>query len=304
MTSAFGRCPSSLLASLPTPNAEQQFLPALPGWLDLILSVTACFTIIVVLLLPNRRRRWINPAGGLLPAHRLREESIIIAVIVYLTAAACATTAAGWIANDALVAQVMAGVVAQVLGIAVCAVIARRAFDGGAGALLRGPADQPFRARRAGMVILATWLSIGLCQFGLFATVLTIRLVAPDVTFEAHRTIQALRTENVTIAMRAVLWISAGLLAPLAEELFFRGLIQNYLLSVLGSRWRAVLATSCVFALVHIPQPETVPALFVLGIVLGVAYGRTGALIVPIAVHALFNLRTLLWEAVGAFTGS
>lgn len=301
MTSALARCPFTLLASLSTPSAEPPLLPTVLGWLDLILSVGTGLVMIAVLLLPGLGCRWLSLAEAQLPVHRLREESIIIAVLVYLLSAALASTAAGWVANDTVVAQVMAGVVPQILGIAVCAAIATRSFDGRASSLVFGHVDRQSGTGRGRTILVATLLSIGLCQLCLFVTVVTVRLIAPDATFEAHRTIQALRTADAAIGARVVLWVGAGLLAPLAEELFFRGLVQNYLITIVGSRWRAVLATSCVFALVHVPQPETVPALFLFGIVLGVAYLRSGALIVPVAIHALFNIRTLLWEAGGAF---
>ena len=46
------------------------------------------------------------------------------------------------------------------------------------------------------------------------------------------------------------------------------------------------------FTLVH-AQVHALPALL-LGVLLGLAYERTGSLLVPILVHALFNLKTLI----------
>lgn len=81
-----------------------------------------------------------------------------------------------------------------------------------------------------------------------------------------------------------------------AEEYLFRGVIQSYLresFSALGAiGWSAVM-----FTLVHLPNlvaaPESgvvsVPVWLVIGLVLGWLYERTGALLVPIAVHGLYN---------------
>lgn len=82
--------------------------------------------------------------------------------------------------------------------------------------------------------------------------------------------------------------VSAVVLAPLAEELFFRGLLQSLFRQVLRP-WGAILATSAIFAVVHIGQPQAIPALFALSVTLGYNYERTGRLIAPIAIHAGFN---------------
>jgi hypothetical protein len=81
---------------------------------------------------------------------------------------------------------------------------------------------------------------------------------------------------------------SAVVLAPLAEELFFRGLLQSLLRRRFGP-WPAVLTTAAVFAAVHYSTPQAVPALAALGIVLGYNYERTGRLFAPILLHAIFN---------------
>ena len=83
-------------------------------------------------------------------------------------------------------------------------------------------------------------------------------------------------------------------LAPIAEELFFRGLLQSFLRKHLGGPWAAVLATSAIFAAAHYPICKDMPALFLLGIALGYNYERTGRLLGPIIMHAIFNA-VMLW---------
>jgi membrane protease YdiL (CAAX protease family) len=36
---------------------------------------------------------------------------------------------------------------------------------------------------------------------------------------------------------------------------------------------------------------------------LGYAYERTGSLVSPILIHAAFNLKTLVWNALGGYSG-
>ncbi len=90
--------------------------------------------------------------------------------------------------------------------------------------------------------------------------------------------------------------IAAVVLAPLAEELLFRGLLYRSL----KRRWRIVPATavsSVLFAVVHVDvvfsQPLALVGLTLVGVVLAVAYERTGSLIVPIVIHAVHNAITI-----------
>jgi membrane protease YdiL (CAAX protease family) len=110
----------------------------------------------------------------------------------------------------------------------------------------------------------------------------------------------------------------AVVLAPLSEELIFRGLLQTllsrffgwmYALRSLpqgtpvgltpipppgaGVRWSAVITTSIVFAMIH-PRPFWIP-IFVLAIGLGYIYERKGNLWVTMTAHALFNTSQILF---------
>jgi len=85
-----------------------------------------------------------------------------------------------------------------------------------------------------------------------------------------------------------------------AEEYLFRGVVQGYLEQSFSARgavgWSAVL-----FTVIHLPNllpnPEagivSVPVWLVVGLVLGWLYERTGALLVPILVHGLYNVTVL-----------
>jgi membrane protease YdiL (CAAX protease family) len=92
--------------------------------------------------------------------------------------------------------------------------------------------------------------------------------------------------------LRAADVLSACVLAPLAEEMFFRGLVQTALRYLLNRPWVAVFLTAAFFAMVH--QWWTWPEILFLGICLGYAYERTGNLWLSVTMHALFNL-TSVW---------
>ncbi len=93
----------------------------------------------------------------------------------------------------------------------------------------------------------------------------------------------------------AFAFVSVVILAPLAEELLFRGL----LLRALQRRGdvAAVAISSAVFAALHLLDPGAavvVPQLFVVGVVLAALAVRSDRLGMAITTHAGFNLTAFL----------
>jgi membrane protease YdiL (CAAX protease family) len=91
----------------------------------------------------------------------------------------------------------------------------------------------------------------------------------------------------------------AALAVPLAEELFFRGLVQSMFRHYLDRPWPAVAIASAFWALMHAQNIDTMPSLLVLGLVLGFLYERSGRLVAPMIVHALFNALSMIVEMFG-----
>ena len=92
-------------------------------------------------------------------------------------------------------------------------------------------------------------------------------------------------------------FIGAVILAPVVEELLFRGVLLRALLRRVQPV-TAVLGSAIIFALVHyVGDPNTLPflpALTGLGAVLAVVALRTGDLSTSIFIHAGFNLTTTI----------
>ncbi len=91
--------------------------------------------------------------------------------------------------------------------------------------------------------------------------------------------------------LAAMLFV-ACVLAPLNEELLFRGAIFRFCRQRFG-RAMALLISGVLFGALHGNWASLVP-LAVLGAVLALAYERTGDIRVPIVAHGLFNLNTLV----------
>lgn len=85
-----------------------------------------------------------------------------------------------------------------------------------------------------------------------------------------------------------------ALLAGFGEELFFRGLVQLGFSSIIGV-WLAVLLTSLIFGLAHAATPTYCLLAFIISLYLGFLLVYTDNLIVPIAVHALYDFFVFLF---------
>jgi membrane protease YdiL (CAAX protease family) len=83
--------------------------------------------------------------------------------------------------------------------------------------------------------------------------------------------------------------LTAGTLAPVVEELFFRGWLQHVIARDLDARkkWLAPVISALAFASVH--PPASFPAVFSLGLVVGALYARTRSLAPCVAAHAAHN---------------
>jgi membrane protease YdiL (CAAX protease family) len=84
--------------------------------------------------------------------------------------------------------------------------------------------------------------------------------------------------------------LQAVIVFPVIEELFFRGFLLTFLKNY-TSVWPAIILSAGVFAFAHLNLGAVLPLWF-LGIILGMAYEHTGSLLVPIGIHACFNLAT------------
>jgi membrane protease YdiL (CAAX protease family) len=116
--------------------------------------------------------------------------------------------------------------------------------------------------------------------------------------------------------LRVLIYLSAMAIAPVFEELLFRGHVQTMLVQLLtGSkpepetaaassppprhrqdsavRWAAILITSGLFALVH-GAFWMMPPIFFLSVCIGYVYERTGNLWAPVVVHMIFNTANVI----------
>jgi membrane protease YdiL (CAAX protease family) len=114
---------------------------------------------------------------------------------------------------------------------------------------------------------------------------------------EAGVVAEAVSSQDPTVLILAIV-----LVAPVAEELFFRGVAFNAWLREYGPR-RAYLGSAVLFATIHADTSSwdaliasgvtVVPVILGLGLALAAVYHRTGSLAAAISMHAGFNAISL-----------
>ncbi len=130
-----------------------------------------------------------------------------------------------------------------------------------------------------------TGISLGFLAF-LVSAIIQVAMSGFGVRQTQSQDFQCIR--QFPLAGFLVVLFAGAVLAPIAEELFFRGF-------VFGSYLRTQTApvayglSSLLFATLHLNLPAVLPIL-TLGLLFAAAYRRTGSIVPGIVAHALFNL--------------
>ncbi len=120
--------------------------------------------------------------------------------------------------------------------------------------------------------------------FGIIALVLYYVFILIDINLQRHLTI-TLPQNNVEILL---FFITAGFIAPIAEEIFFRGFIYTYFRKY--SFILALILSTALFAMPHF-QLSTFPIIPIIGgIVFAISYEYSKSLAAPIIIHVSGNL--------------
>ena len=123
------------------------------------------------------------------------------------------------------------------------------------------------------------WLSIPLIVAGMFFINLCSEFLGlPDLM------------QDTFLAMSRNIFgiISITIMAPLVEELLFRGAIQGYMLRKGMKPLHAILIASAIFGIIHM-NPIQIPFAFAIGMIFGWLYYRTGRVVPGIIGHFINN---------------
>ncbi len=153
------------------------------------------------------------------------------------------------------------------------------------GLAVKGGAAAALGLRRTAFWPAVGWAAVVLGTFWLTSGLLVAIFGEPpdqEITEE-------IKSEDGALALAGYIGITC-LIAPIAEEVFFRGFLFPVLRARVGIAW-GVLVTAALFSVVHAigSPPEALVVLFVLGAGLCLLYLRTGSLLPCIGLHALNN---------------
>ncbi|HDD26309.1 MAG TPA: CPBP family intramembrane metalloprotease, partial [Acidilobales archaeon] len=146
---------------------------------------------------------------------------------------------------------------------------------------------------------------LGLRSAG-FKPIFTVFIASlPISTLLAYTALTVLKGQNLESPMQGVAknpftYISLALiLAPLCEEVLFRGLLLGYMLGKGVNPWFSTTISAVLFSFLHLIPFSTAPRLYqalmvstalVLSVIAGYTRYKTNSLIPAITTHATFNL--------------
>ena len=104
--------------------------------------------------------------------------------------------------------------------------------------------------------------------------------------------------QNINLFTILIGIISAGVVSPVYEEIFYRGFIYRWLRVRLGMNWGIVIS-SLIFMIAHFPTLNAMPVNFINGVVFAWVYEKTGSAIPGMIVHGVFNTIAVLLTVTG-----
>ncbi|KOO51692.1 CPBP family intramembrane glutamic endopeptidase [Viridibacillus arvi] len=104
--------------------------------------------------------------------------------------------------------------------------------------------------------------------------------------------------QNVTFITVLIAFISAAVISPIYEEIFYRGFLYRWLRTRIGFVG-AILLSSIIFTIVHIPTYNVMPVNFFSGIIFALAYERTNSIWPSVIIHGLTNGIMVLLTSLG-----
>lgn len=123
-----------------------------------------------------------------------------------------------------------------------------------------------------------------------WSVVASLGLLVPSVWLQEHMPEMPNLAEDLFEGLMANQWgyVVIGLVAPLVEELVFRGAVLRSLLQWSDNQWVCISISAAIFGLIH-ANPAQMPHAFAVGWLLGWMYYRTGSIIPGVVYHWVNN---------------
>ena len=208
---------------------------------------------------------------------------IIVFILVQLMATYAVLTVASMLDGHDFITAVKAALMGGVAGTATLLIITSAVYS---------------------VILLVMFLSLKWCvasptylrtkPWGVFfwAGVAALGTLIPSEVYQELLPLPDFSTQELTKVMSSRWgYLTICIFAPVVEEVIFRGAVLRALMERTDEKkgfWVPVLISAVLFAVVHI-NPAQMPHAFLLGILLGWMYARTGSIIPGIVVHWVNN---------------
>jgi membrane protease YdiL (CAAX protease family) len=282
---------SHILASAGTSAERDSDLLAYPEWLLTIMAIG----VLLIGVWLFRRLRYPAPlrldhspgrANVLTPFH------ILAPFLTALLLASGALTFVDQFHADDRVQILIPNLISKAATIFLAILVAHYSFTQGArrglGLTTRRWKTDTIRGLMTGVAALP------ICTF-LSAIVITVARWCGVQESAPHSFLLLFADPEAGVFWRLTIVLIVVVLTPIAEESFYRGLVQSMFRRYTKMPWVSILLTSIIFAMCHWPYWTTILPLIFLAALLGYNYERTGRLLPSIIAHATFNGVQLLW---------
>lgn len=156
-----------------------------------------------------------------------------------------------------------------------------------------------------------SWVEVGIKSFNvkdwkhiikytiiLMAGIVIITVLTSFIgnTWENSKTDAIQQDISFTTALIAV--ISASVISPIYEEIFYRGFFFRWFRTRLGFVG-GVFFSALIFSIVHIPTYNVIPVAFFSGVIFAIVYEKTGSIWPSVIIHGLSNGIMVLLVTIG-----
>ena len=138
-------------------------------------------------------------------------------------------------------------------------------------------------------VLIAAILAVVFIPLRSLLALLVTALLGGNLDSLQARSALMLMGDQFSVLNFALTFLGVGVIAPISEELYFRGLLHRWFIGW-TKPWQRTLASSLLFGLAHFDSFPVAISAVVMGAVNAVVYERSKTLWLPILIHMITNM--------------
>ena len=142
------------------------------------------------------------------------------------------------------------------------------------------------------------WKSLVFWTFVLVVTSVVVVILMEMIGWTSGNSKTESLQSNVNFWTVLIGFVSAAVISPIYEEIFYRGFLYKWF----RLKWGVpigILLSSFIFMLVHIPTYNTLPINFLSGVIFSWTYEKSGSIYPGMIIHGIFNGIAVLLTNIG-----